>query len=74
MWTVLVFFLGLQKTLFSRSEVVGIEIKVLPLRCDIKDTDEKLAYIDKLCLENPELIADKIEDEFSEFGYSDGDD
>lgn len=54
-WTILFFFLGLQRTLFMRSEVVGIDFSVLPLRCDMEEADDKLAYLDKLCTENPEL-------------------
>ena len=30
-------------------------MKLMPLRCDMEDADEKLAYIDKLCIENPDL-------------------
>ena len=56
MWTVLFFLSGLQRTLFVRSEVCGVDFKAMPLRCDMEDTDDKLAYIDKLCLENPDLI------------------
>ena len=63
-WTILTFFSGLQRTLFVRSEVVGVELKVAPLRCDVEDTDEKLAYIDKLCMENPELACTSMEDDF----------
>lgn len=55
-WTILFFFSGLQRTLFMRSEVASVDFKVLPLRCDMEDTDEKLAYLDKLCLENPDLM------------------
>lgn len=55
-WTILLFFTGLQRTLFMRSEVVSVDMKVMPLRCDLEETDEKLAYIDKLCLENPDLM------------------
>lgn len=62
-WTLLTFLSGLQRILFTRSEVVRVELRISPLRCDIKDTDEKLAYIDKLCLENPDLIVNKIENE-----------
>ena len=66
-WTILVFFSGLQRTLFMRSEVAGVDIKITPLKCDIEDTNEKLSYIDKLCLENPELIetveSNKLQDE-----------
>ena len=68
-WTILVFFSGLQRTLFMRSEVAGVDLKVVPLRSDMKDTDDKLAYIDKLCLENPDLV-DVVEEDF----YGDKDD
>lgn len=72
-WTILVFFSGLQRTLFMRSEVVGVELKVTSLRSDLKDTDDKLAYIDKLCLENPDLM-EVMEDEYygdDDFGEGD---
>ena len=68
-WTILVFFSGLQRILFTRSEVVEVQLRVTPLRSDLKDTDDKLAYIDKLCLENPDLV-EVIEDDF----YGDDDD
>ena len=72
LWTILTFFSGLQRTLFMRSEVVGVNLKVTPLRCDMEDTDEKLAYIDKLCMENPELTT--IEDNFSDIPFDEDDD
>jgi hypothetical protein len=55
-WTAVFFFSGLQRTLFMRSEIVGVDFKVMPLRCYREDFDEKLAYLDKLCIENPDLI------------------
>lgn len=61
-WTLLFFLSGLQRTLFVRSEVCGVDFKAMPLRCDMEETDDKLAYIDKLCLENPDLI-EAIEDD-----------
>ena len=70
MWTILMFFSGFQRTVFTRSEVAGVELKLTPLRCDMEDTDEKLAYIDKLCLENPDLV---IEDDFEDnFPFDEG--
>ena len=54
-WVIIFFFSGLQRILFTRSEVVGVDMKLSPLRCDMEDVDEKLAYIDKLCIENPDL-------------------
>ena len=72
-WTILVFFSGLQRTLFMRSEVIGVDIKVAPLRSDLKDADDKLAYIDKLCIENPDLV-DVVEDEFyDDFPFNEND-
>lgn len=70
-WTILVFFSGLQRTLFMRSEVTGVEIKIAPLRSDLKDTGEKLAYIDKLCIENPDLAELAEEDYVDDFPYDD---
>ena len=77
-WTILVFFSGLQRTLFMRSEVVGVDLKVSPLRSDMKDTGEKLAYIDKLCIENPDLAElseeDYFDNEEDDFPFDDGGD
>ena len=67
LWTVLFFFSGLQRTLFLRGEVVCVEFKTIPLKCDREDTGEKLAYLDKLCLENPDLVDfEGEEDSFSD--------
>ena len=55
-WTIILFFSGLQRTLFMKSEVVGVDFRVIPLRCYREDFDEKLSYLDKLCIENPDLI------------------
>ena len=55
-WTFILFFTGLQRTLFMRSEIVGVEFKVIPLICDREEYDDKLAYLDKLCIENPDLM------------------
>lgn len=69
-WTLIVFFSGLQRALFTRSEIAGVELKLAPLKCDLEETDDKLAYIDKLCMENPELL---IEDDFNDFPHDEGD-
>ena len=34
----------------------------------MEDTDEKLAYIDKLCMENPELVCTSMENDYDCFG------
>lgn len=62
-WTFIFFFSGLQRTLFMKSEVVGVDFKVMPLRCCQEEYDDKLAYLDKLCIENPDLMG--IEDNAS---------
>ena len=62
-WTLIFFFAGLQRTLFMRSEVTNVDFCVMPLRCDMEETDDKLAYIDKLCIENPDLIEAVCEEE-----------
>ena len=54
-WTFVFFFTGLQRTLFTRSEIVGVEFRITPWRCDIEDTDDKISFVDKLYCENPDL-------------------
>lgn len=66
-WTFILFFSGLQRTLFMRSEIVSVDFRVLPLRCDMEEADDKLAYLDKLCLENPDLTGIQLEDEETPF-------
>ena len=61
-WTIIFFFTGLQRTLFMRSEVVMVEFKVTPLRCDMEKADDTISFVDKLCIENPDLI-EAIEDD-----------
>ena len=39
-----------------RSEIVEVDFKVIPLRCDMEAIDDKMAYIDKLYMENPDMI------------------
>ena len=69
-WTFVFFFSGLQRTLFMKSEITGVDFKVLPLRCYMEETDDKLSYLDKLCMENPELV-DIIDEEDIPFGEED---
>ena len=62
-WTIILFFSGLQRTLFMRSEVVGVEFKCIPIKCYRDEFDDKLAYLDKLCLENPDLVEGMMEED-----------
>lgn len=54
-WEVLLFFSGLQQILFTRTEICGIDLRGLPLRCDRDDIIDKVSYVDKLKIENPDL-------------------
>lgn len=72
-WTLVFFFSGLQRTLFMRSEVVSVEFRVTPLRCDMEEADKNLAYIDKLCLENPDLVEAVEEEDLNFFDGTDSD-
>ena len=72
-WEVLLLFSGLQQILFTRTEICGIDLRGQPLRCDREDICDKIAYMDKLKEENPDLeivdedelndILDDIDDE-----------
>lgn len=53
-----------------RSEIVSVEFKVTSLRCDLQEVDEKISYLDKLCVENPDLAC-FVEDEDFDFPDSD---
>lgn len=60
--TVLFITSSIQQVLFERCEVVNIEMKTVPLRCDRQKVSDNVAYIDKLCYENPDL-ADIIDED-----------
>ena len=62
LWTILLFVMGLQEALFTRSEICGIDIKALPLRCDRDDVLDKISYVDRLKLENPDLDLNEDDD------------
>lgn len=55
LWTIILFFSALQRALFTRTELVGVDMRLAPFKCDVEDVDDKLSYIDKLCIENPDL-------------------
>ena len=66
-WTVIFFFTGLQRTLFMRSEIVCVEFKVTPLRCDMEDVGDTLSFVDKLYVENPDLAC--LVDEEADYNF-----
>lgn len=47
---------GLHLIIFSRLEICNIELKGLPYRCDREKDMQNMAFIDKLVLENPDLL------------------
>ena len=55
---------SIQQVLFEGCEVVNVEMKVVPLRCDRQKVSDNVAYIDKLCYENPDLV--EMVDEYPE--------
>ena len=61
-WEVLLFFSGLQQILFTGTEICGIDLRGLPLRCDRDDIIDKVSYMDKLKIENPDLAIIDEED------------
>ena len=42
--------------LFTRTEVCSIDLKGMPLRCDRERDMQNLSFIDKVCLQNPDLL------------------
>lgn len=54
-WAGLLILSGLQQILFTRTEICGIDLRGLPLRCDREDIIDKVSYVDKLKIENPDL-------------------
>ena len=54
-WVIILFFSGLQQVFFTRTEVSGLEIRGIPLRCDRDKILNNLSYVDKLSIQNPDL-------------------
>ena len=67
-WEILLFFSGLQQILFTRTEICGLDLRGLPLRCDRDDVLDKISYVDKLKAENPDLdlMTDEDYEDFDE--------
>ena len=47
---------GLHIILFNRMEICNIEMKGLAWRCDREKDMQNMAFIDKMVLENPDLL------------------
>ena len=63
--TCVIFISGLQIILFNGLEICNVELKGMPLRYKIRRNGENLAFLDKMVIENPELL-DMPEGELSE--------
>lgn len=47
---------GIHVVLFTRTEVCNIEMRGMPWRCDREKMADQMSFVDKICLENPELL------------------
>ena len=47
---------AVQIILFTRTEIWNIELKGMPLRCDGEKMADQMSFVDKICLENPDLL------------------
>ena len=54
--TCVMFMSGLQIILFNGLEICNVDLKGMPLRYRIRRNEENLAFIDKMVIENPELL------------------
>ena len=47
---------GIHIILFTRTEICNVELRGQPFRCDREKIANTLSFVDKMCLENPELL------------------
>ena len=47
---------GLQIILFTRTEICNIEMRGMAWRCDREKMADQISFVDKICLENPDLL------------------
>ena len=71
--TVTFFISGVSLILFTRTEICNIEIRGNAFRCDREKDLAKLAFVDKLLVENPDLFA-MSDGGNSPTAFSDGED
>lgn len=53
----------IHQILFCKCEIVNVEMKIAPLRCDRQKALDNVAYLDKLCYENPDLVEEMTDDD-----------
>ena len=71
--TCVMFLSGLQVILYNQIEICNLEMKGMPLRYKIRRDGDAIAFIDKLAIENPELL-DIPEGELPDDFHHSGDD
>ena len=54
--TFVMFLSGLQIILFNGIEICNLEMKAIPLRYKIRRDGDAIAFLDKMAIENPELL------------------
>ena len=54
--TCTMFLSSLNLILFAQLEIVNVELKGRPWRSRIERNEANLAFLDRLCIENPELL------------------
>ena len=54
--TLALFASGVHVVLFTRTEVCNIEMRGIAWRCDREKIGDQMSFVDKLCLDNPELL------------------
>lgn len=54
--TCAMFTSGVHIVLFTRTEICNIEMRGMPWRCDREKMADQMSFVDKICLENPELL------------------
>ena len=54
--TCAMFTSGIHIVLFTRTEICNIEMRGMPWRCDRENMADQMSFVDKICLEKPELL------------------
>ena len=54
--TCAMFASGVHIVIFTRTEICNIEMRGMPWRCDREKVADQLSFVDKICLENPDLL------------------
>ena len=47
---------GVHIILFTRTEICNVEMRGMAWRCDREKMHDQLSFVDRVCLENPDLL------------------